>query len=207
MATGPVDNGADDLADLTRDQLTARCRAAEAEVARLQGELADTRAAHAAGSEDMPTGVGILPGDDPPAADALVGDGSDPRVLSLILTATAVVTGMVGVLALINGNLLSGFGVVIVVLTIALAWGAVRTRVVPVEVSIVRGMVYIEQGDSSHRFDIRSSPESVSMVGRPGDAGWQIRFRRRGLDPFVVDASMVDPHPFVEQLREWRPEL
>ncbi|WP_181407607.1 hypothetical protein [Nocardioides sambongensis] len=45
------------------------------------------------------------------------------------------------------------------------------------------------------------------MIGRPGDSGWQVRFRRRGLDPYVVDASMVDPHAFVRQLREWRPEL
>ncbi|WP_141015518.1 hypothetical protein [Nocardioides sambongensis] len=168
MATGPVDG--DDLAALPADELAARCRAAEAEAARLRSDLAAARtelaqlAERERAARNEPTGaddqggLGIFPSEDAPTADALVGDGSDPRVLSVILTATAVVTGMVGVLALVNGNLFSGFGLVIVVLTVVLAWAAVRTRVVPVEVSIVRGMVYIEQGDSSHRFDIRTSP-------------------------------------------------
>ncbi|NHA01506.1 hypothetical protein G5V59_21540 [Nocardioides sp. W3-2-3] len=34
----------------------------------------------------------------------MTGDGSDPRVLSMVLGATAVVAGMVALLALINGK-------------------------------------------------------------------------------------------------------
>ena len=45
------------------------------------------------------------------------------------------------------------------------------------------------------------------MIGHPGDTHWSVRFPRRGLDPFVVDASMVEPHDFVAKLREHRPNL
>ena len=82
-----------------------------------------------------------------------------------------------------------------------------RTKVVPVEVSVVRGMVYVQQGESSYRFDLRKPETAVDMVGQPGDAGWAVHFGRRGLDPFVVDASMVDAAEFVRQLREYRPAL
>lgn len=217
MATG--DLGAGGLTDLDRQALVERCTAAESEVVRLRAELAAARAEleQAAGALEQVSGAdsgfGLFASDDAAPAshavtsDRLIGDGSDPRVLSLILSATAVVAAMVAVLALINGTLISPFGLIIVLLTLGLAWGAIRTRVVPIEISVTRGIVYIDQGDTSHRFDIRKSPSSVEMVGRPGDAGWQLRFIRRGLDPYVVDATMVDPFTFVEQLREWRPEL
>jgi hypothetical protein len=45
------------------------------------------------------------------------------------------------------------------------------------------------------------------MSGQPGDRDWEVRFVRRGLDPFVISDGMVDSRAFVGQLREWRPEL
>ena len=68
-------------------------------------------------------------------------------------------------------------------------------------------MVYIDSSSNSYRFDLRQPTTEVEMTGQPGEFGWQLRFRRRHLDPFTVDASMVDPVEFVRQLREWRPEL
>jgi hypothetical protein len=47
----------------------------------------------------------------------------------------------------------------------------------------------------------------VEMSGDPGDRDWQVRFLRRGRDPFVVRDGMVDAHAFVRRLREWRPDL
>ena len=73
--------------------------------------------------------------------------------------------------------------------------------------SVGRGMVYIDSSSDSYRFDLRSSTTKLEMTGQPGDAGWQLRFLRRHLDPFTVDATMVDPVEFVRQVREWRPEL
>ena len=149
----------------------------------------------------------MFEGDPAPGSDRLTGDGSDPRILSLVLGATAVVAAMVALLALLNGKIATPFGVVMIALTIGLAWGAARTRVVPVEVSVVRGIVYVEQGETTYRFDLRKPSTQVEISGRPGESGWAVRFPRRNLDPFVVDGSMVDAADFTRQLREYRPEL
>lgn len=203
MATGHLD--ADHPASLRaeRDALLRRCADAEARVADLTGQLDEARAQLAA-YENSST-LSLFDGAE--RADVAGGDGSDPRVLSFVLGATAVVAGMVTLLALINGNLFTIFGLVMVLVTISLTWAAARTKVVPVEVSVVRGIVYVEQGETTHRFDVRKPETKVEVSGRPGDAGWTVRFLRRGLDPFVVDASMVDPDTFLHQLREFRPEL
>lgn len=211
MATGPLgtDPAADPAADLAalaaeRDALARRCADAEALVEDLRAELADARARIASYESADDDHLSLFDGT---TDDRLTGDGSDPRVLSLVLGATAVVSGMVALLALVNGKLGTPFGFIMVALTLGLAWGAARTKVVPVEVSVVRGMVYVQQGESSHRFDVRKPETALHMVGRPGDAGWAVHFGRRGMDPFVIDASMVDPDHFVRQLREYRPEI
>lgn len=195
MATGPLET---DLAHLRaeRDALALRVETLSEELARARARITALEA-----EEDGP--LALFDGGE----DRLTGDGSDPRVLSMVLGATAVVAGMVALLALLNGKLGTPFGVVMIALTILLAWGAARTRVVPVEVSVVRGMVYVQQGETSYRFEVRKPETDVEMVGQPGDPGWQVRFGRRGLEPFVVDASMVDPHDFVARLREFRPSL
>lgn len=206
MAAGPVDADPNAALQTERDALARRCAAAEAEVQRLQDELDSARAE----LRDRPTAAGS-PGislfDDAPSTPGLAGDGSDPRVLSVVLGATAIVAGMVTVLALINGKLATPFGVLMIAITIALGWAAARTRVVPVEVSFARGIVYAEQGETSYRFDLRKSETPVEMVGSPGDAHWAIRFPRRHLEPFVIDATMVDPYEFTEKIREFRPAL
>ncbi|GAA1503788.1 hypothetical protein [Nocardioides humi] len=191
---------------LERDDLARRLAESRDEVARLTAELESARAAVAALEAESADSLSLFEGEVQPG-DRLTGDGSDPRVLSLVLGATAVVAGMVTLLTLINGKLGSPFGIAMVLVTIGLAWGAVRTRVVPVEVSVVRGIVYVEQGESTHRFDLRKPGTPVEMVGRPGEAGWAVRFGRKGLDPFVIDGSMVDAEEFVRQLREYRPHL
>lgn len=211
MATGPLgtDPAAEQAADLValaaeRDVLARRCADAEARVADLTAELAR---AHDRLASYESADAGHLSLFDGTTDDRLTGDGSDPRVLSLVLGATAVVSGMVALLALVNGKLGTPVGFIMIALTLGLAWAAARTKVVPVEVSVVRGMVYIQQGESSHRFDLRKPETAVDMVGRPGDPGWAVHFGRRGMDPFVIDASMVDPDHFARQLREYRPEL
>jgi len=206
VANGPVEP--DELAALRteRDALLRRCERAEEQVATLGAELAATRERLAALEADDGS-LSLFEGDPPASGDRLTGDGSDPRVLSMVLGATAVVAAMVALLALLNGKIATPFGVVIVLLTVVLAWAAVRTRVVPVEVSVVRGIVYAEQGETTYRFDLRKPSTRVEMQGRPGESGWAVRFPRRHLDPFVVDGSMVDAEEFTRALREYRPEL
>ncbi|TWG92512.1 hypothetical protein L615_007000000230 [Nocardioides sp. J9] len=203
MATGPLGTDPEHAAlSAERDALARRCAEAEARVAELEAELAEARASLAAQADD--SHLSLFDGT---TEDRLVGDGSDPRVLSLVLGATAVVAGMVTLLTILNGKIVSPFGVVMIALTVGLAWGAARTRVVPVEVSVVRGMVYVQQGELSYRFDLRRPETDVQVVGEPGSPTWAVRFGRRGLDPFVIDASMVDSVEFTGRLREYRPEL
>ncbi|WP_436697950.1 PspA/IM30 family protein [Nocardioides sp. BYT-33-1] len=189
-----------------RDDLARRLTASQDEVARLTTELESARAQVRALETQDGDSLSLFEGE-PTAGDRLTGDGSDPRVLSMVLGATAIVAGMVALLTLINGKLGTPFGVAMVVIAIGLGWAAARTRVVPVEVSVVRGIVYIEQGESTHRFDVRKPSTRVEMVGSPGDPGWVVRFPRKGMDPFVIDGSMVDAEEFVRQLREHRPDL
>ncbi|HWI42591.1 MAG TPA: hypothetical protein VNS81_03155 [Nocardioides sp.] len=211
MATGPLgtDPAAEPAADLValaaeRDALARRCADADARLAELTAELAEARERIASYESADHEHLSLFDGT---TSDRLTGDGSDPRVLSLVLGATAVVSGMVALLTLLNGKLGTPLGFVTVALTLGLAWGAARAKVVPVEVSVVRGLVYVQQGESSYRFDLRKPETSVDMVGRPGESGWAVHFGRRGLDPFVVDGSMVDAEEFVRQLREYRPGL
>lgn len=209
MASEPLDEARVESLQTERDALAARCAEAEQQVADLTAELA---AAHAriadlesGAEEQIPIFDGT--GDAGAVGSGLARDGSDPRVLSLILAATAVVAGMVALLALVNGNLDSPFGFAMIVATLALAYAAARTRVPSVEVSVSRGVVYVVKGETSYRFDVRQEGTRVDMVGQPGDSYWQVQFHRKGMDDLVVDADMVDPHEFVRLLREHRPNL
>ena len=205
MATGALDPDQAAALRAERDDLVRRCEVAEEQVAALSAELAAARERLTALEAD--DGSLSLFAGEPTADRPLSGDGSDPRILSMVLAATAIVAAMVALLALLNGKLATPFGVVMVLLAIGLGWAAARTRVVPVEVSVVRGIVYVEQGETTYRFDLRKPSTQVEMDGRPGDAGWVVRFPRRNLDPFVIDGSMVDAEEFTRQLREYRPAL
>lgn len=210
MASGPVGHHREEelLAEL--DEMARRCVAAEKraeaaerratelddEVTRLRAE-AESRAAQAEPDEMV-----FFEGE-PTTGD----DGSDARVVSLVLGATAVVSAMVTLLALLNGNLFTTFGFVMIALTIGLAIAATRAKVQPVDVHVTNGVVYAERGGSSYRFDLKNDSTRVEMDGSPGDSYWQVRFLRRNMDPLVVDADMVDPASFLAQLREYRPAL
>ena len=206
MATGPVGESPLDSLQAERDALAARC--AEAEQL-LEEAMTELKAAHERIAELEATGEAPFSifDSEPSGAAGLARDGSDPRVLSMLLLATAVVAGLVALLALLNGNLDTPFGFAMIVIAIGLAWASARTHVGPAQVTVTNGVVYIEKGDSSYRFDVRNEHTRLEMQGDPGDSYWQVMFHRKGMDPFVVDADMVDPAEFVRQLREWRPEL
>ncbi|NYJ02906.1 hypothetical protein HNR19_003604 [Nocardioides thalensis] len=208
MASGPVEHPSEEQLLAELDEMARRCvsaekraeaaekRAAEldAEVARLRAE-AESRPAH----DDMV----FFEGEPTSPAD----DEGDARVVSLALGSTAVVSAMVTLLALLNGNLFTTFGYVMIALTIGLAIAATRSRSQPVDVHITNGVVYAERGGSSYRFDLKNDSTRVEMDGSPGDSYWQVRFLRRNMDPLVVDDDMVDPASFVAQLRQYRPAL
>lgn len=207
MASGPVDDQRSASLPAERDDLARRCARAEQQVQELTAEVTALRARVA---ELEAGGASLSLFDDAasePVGAGAAGDGSDPRVLSFVLGATAVVAALVALLALVNDNLSTPFGITMVVAAVALAYAAARTRVRPVQVTVTRGVVLVTRGESTHRFDLRSPATRVEMVGSPGDAYWQVRFHRKGLDPVVIDPDHVDPHDFVRRLREHRPDL
>lgn len=203
MASGPLDP--DPVASLRaeRDALARRCEQAEQRVRDLTAEVAALR--EQAAQRPTASDLSFFASDD--AGAGLGRDGSDPRVVPLVLGAIAVVSAMVTLLALLNGTLDSPFGVVMIALTVGLAYAAARTRVPASQVTVTEGVVHAEKDGSTYRFDLRSDATRIEVVGEPGDAYWQVRFLRRAMDPLVVDAEMVDPHSFMAQLREHRPTL
>jgi hypothetical protein len=186
-----------------RDALEARALEAERLAEALAVELAAARAELAADHSRL--SLFDDPADEAPAGPTA--DGSDPAVLPIALAATALVAAMVALLAALDRGLASPVALVMLGLTCLLAYLAWNSRVERFEVSVNRGMVYIDSSSNSYRFDLRQPTTEVEMTGQPGEPGWQVRFLRRHLDPFTVDATMVDPVAFVRQLREWRPEL
>lgn len=216
MATEPVgeqhassapasSSAADEIRRLRaeRDALEERALEAERLAEALAAELAEARAQLAVD----PGRLSLF--DDVPdeEAGARATDGSDPAVLPIALGATALVAAMVALLAALDRGLASPVALVMLGLTCLLAYLAWNSRVERFEVSVRRGMVYIDSSSNSYRFDLRQPTTELEMTGQPEQPGWQVRFLRRHLDPFTVDATMVDPVEFVRQLREWRPEL
>jgi hypothetical protein len=186
-----------------RDELEVRAEEAELRAEELAAEVAALRAELEADNDRLSLFEDLPPDD----TSGLAADGSDPGVLPMALAGTAVVTAMVGLIAAFQSGLASPVALLMLGLSCVLAVLAWNTRVEQFEVSVGRGMVYIDSPSNSYRFDLRSSTTQLEMSGEPGDPGWQVRFLRRHLDPFTVDASMVEPGEFVRQLREWRPEL
>lgn len=207
MAPGPLDESGQDSLQSERDALAARCAEAEEQVADLTARLeaANARIAELEGAA-AESPMSIFDGDGG-GSPGLARDGSDPRVLSMILAATAVVAGTVAVLAFVNDNLDTTFGYAMVLATLGLAYAANRTRLQASDITVSNGIVYIKKGESSYRFDVRNAGTGIDMVGQPGDPSWHVYFHRKGMDDFVVDGRMVNAHEFVRQLREFRPEL
>ncbi len=125
------------------------------------------------------------------------GNGRDPA-LPKILIGCAIVSGLATLVAFFSGGV--GLGLVMLAVTVTVLWLASAQRMQPIEISVTRGVVYIVQGDSKHRFDLSNERTQVEMSGEPGDREWEVRFLRRGLDPFVVRDGMIDdPRALVGQ--------
>ncbi len=111
-------------------------------------------------------------------------------------------------LALATGRGTEPVGVAAVLLTVLLAFVALRARRTSSHVTIDdHGVVDIRSGETHHRFDVYDASTDLEMIGVPGQRGWEVRFKRRALPPVVVTAAMVDAEAFSRELRRWRPGL
>ena len=96
-------------------------------------------------------------------------------------------------------------GVAATLLVVTLVLYGVRASSSPARLSIRSGQLEVVRGDRHEIFDLTSRYARMEVVGTPGKRGWKVLFGRFGRDPFVVDASMVDPKKFTEALQRHRP--
>ncbi len=201
-------------ADDARLVAEARVRELEAQLTALLDAQDASEAAAAAAYDDTPdedvpvdeSSLSLFDGPPQAVETSRNADGSDATVMPTVLIGGAVVVGLATLLAFVSGR--AGLGILLLGVTLGLVWFASATRVIPIVISVSRGIVYIDQGETKHRFDLRNERTQVEMTGHPGSPNWEVRFLRRGLDPFVVRDGMVDDAPgFVTSLREYRPDL
>jgi hypothetical protein len=70
-----------------------------------------------------------------------------------------------------------------------------------------QGQLEVIQQGARYVFDMGSKYTLVEVAGEPGQRGWYVRFPRRGMESFVIDATIVDPDDFMRVLRFFRPDL
>ena len=69
------------------------------------------------------------------------------------------------------------------------------------------GILKVTVGDTNSRFDLTSPNTKIEQTGAPGQRNWRVLILRRSMSPVSIDARMVEPHTFLEALRQWRPDL
>ncbi len=94
----------------------------------------------------------------------------------------------------------------IVLLATAMVW-AIRAGASVTTLTVHHGQLEVVQQGGRYVFDMASQYTRVEVHGRPGKHGWAVIFPRRGMTPFKVDATMVDPDDFMRVLRFFRPQL
>ena len=94
----------------------------------------------------------------------------------------------------------------IAVLATATVW-AIRAGASVTKMQVHQGHLEVTQQGSRYVFDLASQYTRFEVHGEPGHRGWKVLFPRRGMPPFAVDATMVDPHDFMRVLRFFRPQL
>jgi len=97
-------------------------------------------------------------------------------------------------------------GIAGVLLVLVLLLWAIRAASPVAHLSVRSGRLEVERGGERSVFELAQGVTPIEVRGRPGDRKWQVLFLRQGMEPFVIDSSMVDPHEFMEVLRRYRPE-
>ncbi|MFC7501243.1 hypothetical protein, partial [Nocardioides sp. GCM10030258] len=69
------------------------------------------------------------------------------------------------------------------------------------------GLLKVTVGDTSSRFDLTSPNTKIEQTGSAGQRNWRVLILRRSMSPVAIDSRMVDPHTFMEALRQWKPDL
>lgn len=91
-----------------------------------------------------------------------------------------------------------------VLIATGIVW-ATRAGSTVAHMSVRGGRLEITKDGTRTVFDLASQYTDVQVHGSPGKRGWRVMFGRRGLPPYVIDASMVSPAEFMRVLDYYRP--
>jgi hypothetical protein len=132
---------------------------------------------------------------------------SSSAVVTVLLGIGALVAAAAAVYQAYLDQLTTRPGIVASAVTLVLVIVVGRSKGSPGQVWLEHGVLHVDDGDSHRRFDLTTPNTKVEMVGQPGDRRWKVLFLRKGMAPYEVNARLVDPGPFVDALRPWRPRL
>lgn len=127
------------------------------------------------------------------------------RVITALLVVATAATAAAG-LAAWEARTTTSYAVACALGAVAALLLSARGRATGTEVSVENGMLRIAQGPTLHRFPLAGSYPPIDVLGEPGDRGWKVLIQRRGMAPYAVTASMVDPADFTEMIRRFRPD-
>lgn len=126
------------------------------------------------------------------------------RVVGLLLLASLLATVLAGREARLSPTTDTiAVAVALGVLTLVL-W-ALRAGSSSPRLRVSNGQLEVRSSNGRFVFDLASPYTPIEVVGTAGSRGWKVLFVRRGMSPFVVDSSMVDPTHFMTVLRRHRP--
>ena len=132
---------------------------------------------------------------------------SSSAVITVLLGLGALVAAGIAVYEAYLDKLTTTPGIVASAVTLLLVIVVGRSKGSAGHVWLEHGVLHIDEGDSHRRFDLTSPNTKVEMVGQPGDRRWKVLFLRKGMAPYEITARLVDPEPFVDAIKPWRPNL
>lgn len=97
-------------------------------------------------------------------------------------------------------------GVAGTLLVLVLLLWAIRAASPVAHLRVRAGQLEVVRGGDRFVLDLGGAAYTpIEVVGTPGERRWKVLFMRGGLEPFVVDGSMVDAREFMDVLRRYRP--
>ena len=142
---------------------------------------------------------------DPPVVDLSVPAGSRlvPTLLLMAGTSLASVTALV---ARVDPAPVTIIAALLLTAATVTGW-VLRPRGRATTVVATGSRLEICRGGSRHVFDLANPATPVDVLGVPGDRGWRVLFYRRGMAPYVLDASMAQPAELMRLLHRHRPAV
>lgn len=126
----------------------------------------------------------------------------------LVAGAVAGIGGAVVLFMVLRGELVTPAGIGLAIVALMALGVVLRAAATSRSVTLENGQLEVVSGETRHRFDLTSEATVVEVRGAPGDPDWRMLLLREGRRlPVEITPRSVDPQPFTEAMRQWRPDL